>query len=150
MSDLQKNHENPELVKNNQAMFTRLPSVADMITEDLFEKEEKSSGGNELLELVQHVQNNGVPLTEDQVQANFLLHEMGLGDIAQYSMAIRPQLTPMSVINKLIDKITLADRIKGTAKLGNLLKAQVANPSNTMPNAKDLQAKPMVDKEFTR
>jgi len=138
---------NKELTEHTERINTRVPSVADLITKDLFESDVQA-GGNEMLDLIQHVQMNGVALTEDQVTAGLLLHEMGLQDIANYSMAVRPFLTPMKVIFDLINKITLADRIKGTAKLNNILKAQVANPNNTVPNANELKAKPMTDKEF--
>ncbi|MOA69346.1 hypothetical protein D3C78_1974790 [compost metagenome] len=40
-------------------------------------------------------------------------------------------MTPTSKLFKLIDKLTLADRIKGNAKLSNLLKAN-ANPANSV------------------
>lgn len=138
---------NKDLAHHTERINTRVPSVADLITEDLFESDVQA-GGNEMLDLIQHVQMNGVALTEDQVKAGLLLHEMGLKDIANYSMAVRPFLTPMKTIFDLINKITLADRIKGTAKLNNILKAQVANPNNTVPNANELKAKPMTDKEF--
>lgn len=138
------------LEKNN--MFNRVASVADLISKDIFE--EAQNNGNEMHELLEFVKENGVPLTENQVEAMFLLNMMddgtnGLNDIGLYANAVRPLLTPTKLYYDLVNKITLADRIKGTAKLGNILKAQVANPSNNIPSS-ELQPKAMKEKELNR
>ncbi|MFH5781815.1 hypothetical protein [Heyndrickxia oleronia] len=117
-----------------------MKTVQDAMFEELFESGEENS--NELLELLQFVKNNGVPLTDDQVQAMFILNEFDLGDIGKYAFKVRPELTPTKKIFRFVDKITLADRIKGNAKLGNLLKANMANPSQQIP-ASELQPKAM-------
>lgn len=122
--------------------------VQDLMIKDLMEEEEEKQQ-NELLELMDFVQVNGVPLTDQQVKGMFFLNECGISDLANYVMAIRPQLTPSKKIFKLIDKLTLADRIKGNAKLGNLLKANMANPSQNIP-ASELQPKAMRESELRR
>lgn len=126
--------------------MSKITNVQDYMMKDLFEEDNENTG-NELLELLEFTKLNGVPLTDDQVKASFLLSEMGMKDIANYAIAIRSELTPTKKFFKLIDKITLADRIKGNAKLSNLIKAQVASPSGMMPSAND-QPKPMTKKEI--
>lgn len=112
-----------------------------------FMEDDKDQAGNELLELLEFTKQNGVPLTDDQVKGMFLLNEIGMKDIALFANGIRPELTPTKKFFKLVDKLTLADRIKGNAKLGNLLKANMANPSQNIPSS-ELQAKKMSMKEI--
>lgn len=121
--------------------------VQDLMIKDLMEEEKEDQQGNELLELLEFTKQNGVPLTDDQVKGMFFLNEIGMNDIANYAMAIRPELTPTKKFFKLVDKLTLADRIKGNAKLGNLLKANMASPSQNIPSS-ELQAKKMTMKEI--
>lgn len=121
-------------------------NVQDLISQDMFER--KDSGGNDMLEVLEFTKNNGVPLTEDQVKAWFLLNENGLEDIAMFANAVRPQMTPLKKIFEMVNKITMADRIRGTAKLDKILKAQVSNPNQAMPNPNDLQAKALKEKDL--
>ena len=121
-------------------------TVQDLISQDMFEKGENNN--NEMLEILEFTKSNGTPLTQDQVKAWFLLNESGLQDIALFANAVRPQLTPMKKIFEMVNKITMADRIKGTAKLDKILKAQVASPTQAMPNANDLQAKALKEKDL--
>jgi hypothetical protein len=134
--------------KVSENFFTRVPTVQDLIQREIFEESQNSN--NEMLELIEHVQRNGISLTDDQIKAWFLLKENGLEDIAMYMNAVRPMATPVKLIFDLINKITMADRIKGTAKLDKILKAQVASPSGVMPNANDVQAKALKEKELGR
>lgn len=122
-------------------------NVQDLINQDIFEDMGKNSD-NDLLEILQFTLNNGVPLKQDQVKAWFLLNELGLEDIALFANAVRPQMTPTKKIFDMVSKITLADRIRGNAKLSNLLKAQVPSGSQQMPSAKDYQAKGLKEKDL--
>jgi hypothetical protein len=126
--------------------FQRVPTVQDLISKDIIESDEDKSS-NDMLEILQFVKDNGVPLTNDQVQAWFLLNEMGLADIALFANAVRPLVTPNKLYFDMVNKITLADRIKGSAKLDKLLKASVASPSNQVSSA-DLQPKALREKEL--
>lgn len=126
--------------------MTNVINVQDFMMKDIFEDQEDKKN-NELLELLEFTKNNGVPLTDDQVKGFFLLTEMGFNDIANYALSIRPEITTSKKFFKLIDKITLADRIKGNAKLSNLIKAQVSSPSNSLPTA-DMQPKQMSKREI--
>ncbi|MBK5482939.1 hypothetical protein JFV29_13860 [Peribacillus sp. TH16] len=121
-------------------------NVQDLISQDMFEK--KDSGGNDMLEVLQFTKENGVPLTEDQVKAWFILNENGLEDIAMFANAVRPHMTPMKKIFDMVNKITMADRIRGTAKLDKILKASVSNPNQSMPSANDVQAKALKEKDL--
>jgi hypothetical protein len=117
-------------------------SVQDLINKEMFQ-EVKKNDDNEMLQILEFVRDTGVSLTEDQVKASFLLHSVGLGEIPQFMFAIRPHMTPVKRFFEMVNKITLADRIKGTAKLDKLLKAQVASPSSTMA---DHKMKPLKEK----
>lgn len=121
-------------------------NVQSIIEQDIFEDDKNSN--NDMLELLHFTKNNSVSLTEDQVKAIFLLNEFGLSDIGEFANGVRPLLTPQKSYFDLINKITLADRIKGTAKLDKILKAQVANPNNSMPNASEFQPKAMRESEL--
>lgn len=102
-----------------------MTTAQEFMIEDLLE----SSDDNDMLQVLNFVKQNGVPMTQDQARATFLLNEMGLHDLASFVTAVRPSMTPVSRYFRMTDKLTLADRIKGNAKLGNLLKAN-ANPAN--------------------
>jgi hypothetical protein len=52
-----------------------------------------------------------------------------LQDLSNYIHNVRQHMTPTRKFFDLINKITLADRIKGNAKLSGILKAN-ANPAN--------------------
>ncbi|WP_103110841.1 hypothetical protein [Brevibacillus reuszeri] len=102
-----------------------MQTVQETLIADLLE----SNDDNEMIQVLEFIRKNGVPLTQDQAMGSFLLAEAGLHDIAEFVTAIRPQMTPTNRYFKMTDKLTLADRIKGNAKLSNLLKAN-ANPAN--------------------
>jgi hypothetical protein len=121
-------------------------SVQDIISQQVFEKDQ--SGQNDMLDLLKFAKDNAVSLSESQAKAIFLLNEFGLNDIAEFAVGIKPLLTQERSYLDIINKITLADRIKGTAKLGNILKAQVANPSNNVPSANEVQPKAMRERDL--
>lgn len=121
-------------------------NVQDYLTKNLMEDIDDSQN-NDMLDLLEFTKNNGVPLTDSQVKGMFLLNELGMSDIANFALSIRPELTPTKKYFKLVDKITLADRIKGNAKLSNLMKAQVASGSAQVPSS-ELQPKAMTKREI--
>lgn len=123
-----------------------MQSVQDILISDLLEVNQEDS--NETVQLLEFMKNNGVPLTESQVSAFFLLRENGLDDIADFAFSMRKAVTPKSVFFDLVSKLTLADRIKGNAKLSHLLKAS-ANPANGV-KPEDMQAKGMSRKEIDK
>jgi hypothetical protein len=127
--------------------FKKVATVQDLISKDMFETS-KNTGGNEMVELLEFTRDHSVPLTPDQVKATFLLAEMGLEDVGMFANAIRSQLTPQKRYTEMVNKITMADRIKGTAKLDKILKAQVSKPNEQVPNANDMQAKAMREKDL--
>ncbi len=101
-------------------------TVQEVMIEELLETNDE----NEMIQILQFLRSNGVPVTQDQALGMFMLQQAGLDDIAQYVQLVRTQMTPHTRYFKLIDKLTLGDRIKGNAKLGTLLKAN-ANPANS-------------------
>lgn len=131
----------------NDSLKGRIPTVQDLISQDLFEQSNNNTG-NDMVELLEFTRDHSVPLTPQQAKAIFILNEMGLEDVALYANAIRPMLTPQKRYTEMVNKITLADRIKGTAKLDKILKAQVASPSQQTVNPNDLKAKPMRESEL--
>jgi len=123
-----------------------METVQDIMIEDLLQTAEEKS--NETLDLMNFMRSSGTPLTKEQLQGFMLLEENGLGDIANYVYNARRLVTPVSLYYKILDKLTLADRIKGNAKLSHLLKAS-ANPANGL-KPEDAQAKGMSTKEIDR
>lgn len=105
-------------------------SVQDLMQEHLLEVGNEEN--NEMLQLMNFTRESGVAVTNQQSFAVFMLREMGLNDIASYVLNIRKHMTPTKRYLDVINKLTLADRIKGNAKLSNILKAN-ANPNNSHP-----------------
>lgn len=120
-------------------------TVQDIIQSDIFEKNVNSN--SDLVELLDFVRLYGVPLTEQQVEGMFLLHEMGLSDIAHYMNNIRPLMTDRKNFFDVISKITLGDRIKGTVKLKDVMKAQVPS-TQQVPDPKEFTPKAMKESEL--
>lgn len=89
------------------------------------------SDDNEMIQALDFVRQNGVPLSAMQVAGTYQLIDAGITDVFTFINSARKLMTPVSRFYKLIDKLTLADRIKGNAKLSNLLKAN-ANPANSV------------------
>lgn len=106
--------------------MTEQLSVQDLMTKELMFE---TSEDNETLQLLQFMRDEGVPLTNHQAAGLFLLKQNGLSELANYVMNIRRQMTPTKKFFDLVNKLTLADRIKGNAKLSGILKAN-ANPAN--------------------
>jgi hypothetical protein len=105
---------------------TPLRTVQDLLTDELL-----NSSSNETVEILEFIKKNGVPLTDHQVRAVFMLNELELGDIADFALSVRPLLTSTKKYFEIVNKLTLADRIKGNAKLSSILKAN-ANPANAV------------------
>jgi hypothetical protein len=84
-----------------------------------------------MIQALDFVRQNGVPLTTMQVAGTYQLIDAGITDVFTFINSARKLMTPTNKFYKLIDKLTLADRIKGNAKLSNLLKAN-ANPANSV------------------
>lgn len=82
---------------------------------------------NDTVQILDFIRENGVPLNNEQVEACFLLDSMELQDISKYVHKVRKFMLPFKSIIKSFETMTLANRIKGTAKLDNVLK-QDANP----------------------
>lgn len=102
-------------------------SVQDLLISDLLEED---SPQNEFVEVMEHFIQNGVPLTNDQSRAIFILNEYGLSDISNYILNVRKHMTPVARIYKLIDSLTMANRIKGNAKLSKILQQQQQAPQD--------------------
>ncbi len=122
-------------------------NVQELISKELFEDENDSN--NDMLQILEFVKREGVPLNSEQVKGYFLLKEFGLSDIGNYAVNMRTLMTPVKKFFDMVGKITLADRIKGTAKLDKLLKAQVSSPSSMVASS-DLQPKALKEKELNR
>ncbi|MDA2035664.1 hypothetical protein OWO78_27840 [Bacillus pacificus] len=125
--------------------------VQETMIEDFYEDAEEEVNNNEMLELLHFMQQNGVPLKNEQVQAMFLMQEMGVGDIAKFMVDMKPKVTPFQRFFELINKITLADRIKGNAKLSGLIKAQVASANGVMPEMnKHMREQQRIQRDVSR
>ncbi len=125
--------------------------VQEVMISDFYEEDTEEVENNEMLELLNFMQQNGVPLKSEQVQAMFLMQEMGVGDIARFMVDMKPKVTPFQRFFELINKITLADRIKGNAKLSGLIKAQVASANGVMPEMnKHMRDQQRVQRDVSR
>lgn len=104
----------------------------DKITaQDLMNKHllESKDTDNEMIELLTFMRDEGVPLTPMQVRGLFLLRENGITDIQPFIEEHRRKMTSRAFYKFVLKAVTMYDRIKGNAKLGQLLKAN-ANPAN--------------------
>ncbi|MCB5900482.1 hypothetical protein [Bacillus cereus] len=125
--------------------------VQEVMVSDFYEEDKEEVENNEMLELLCFMQQNGVPLKNEQVKAMFLMQEMGVGDIAKFMVDMKPKVTPFQRFFELINKITLADRIKGNAKLSGLIKAQVASANGVMPEMnKHMREQQRIQREVNR
>ena len=124
-------------------------TVQDLLTGDLLQVVEDDAGKNETVEVLEFMRDNSVPLTENQFIGLLMLQENGLTDVANLAFNGRRLVAPKRTYFDLISKLTLADRIRGNARLSHLLKAN-ANPANGALSAKDLQPQAMSRKEIDR
>ncbi|HDX9702036.1 TPA: hypothetical protein ROY42_005994 [Bacillus thuringiensis] len=125
--------------------------VQEVMISDFYEENNEEVENNEMLELLYFMQQNGVPLKNEQVKAMFLMQEMEVGDIAKFMVDMKPKVTPFQRFFELINKITLADRIKGNAKLSGLIKAQVASANGVMPEMnKHMREQQRIQREVNR
>lgn len=124
-------------------------TVQDLLTRDLLQVVEDDTGKNETVEVLEFMRDNSVPLTENQFIGLLMLQENGLTDVANLAFNGRRLVAPKRTYFDLISKLTLADRIRGNARLSHLLKAN-ANPANGALSAKDLQPQAMSRKEIDR
>ena len=125
--------------------------VQEVMISDFYEENNEEVENNEMLELLYFMQQNGVPLRNEQIKAMFLMQEMGVGDIAKFMVDMKPKVTPFQRFFELINKITLADRIKGNAKLSGLIKAQVASANGVMPEMnKHMREQQRIQREVNR
>lgn len=124
-----------------------MDKVQDFLINDLLEIDTGDQQKNETVELMEFVRDNSVAMSQNQVQAFFLLKENGLTDIADFVYNARRTVTPYRRFLEILNKLTLADRIKGNAKLSHLLKAS-ANPAGDALKPKDVQAQGMSKKEI--
>lgn len=152
--DQQLCEENPlnlskEQLEQMEKSLDHVPVQETMIEE--FYEDEEEVNNNEMLELLHFMQQNGVPLKNEQVKAMFLMQEMGVGDIAKFMVDMKPKVTPFQRFFELINKITLADRIKGNAKLSGLVKAQVASANGVMPEMqKHMREQQRIQRDVSR
>lgn len=144
----------PNLTKEQlNEMFNRVDHtpVQEVMMSDFYEEDNEEVENNEMLELLCFIQQNGVSLKNEQVEAMFLMQEMGVGDIAKFMVDMKPKVTPVQRFFELINKITLADRIKGNAKLSGLIKAQVASANGVMPEMnKHMREQQRIQRDVSR
>ncbi|MCG7218200.1 hypothetical protein MF069_36490 [Paenibacillus mucilaginosus] len=96
-------------------------TVQQLLNEVLLDKSD--SDDNEMLDLLKFMSDNGVPISNDQAAGMFLLAQYGITDVGNYVMKVRKQMTPRKTFFDFVNKLTLADRIKGNVKLNHVLKA---------------------------
>jgi len=128
--------------------FKVYETAQDAFQNEFLEDDEQKS--NETLDLLKFMQYNSTPLSQNQFQAMLILKANGLEDIAEMALKMKYLSTPQSTYFSTIEKLTMADRIKGNAKLSHLMKSEgVANPASNL-KASDLQAQGMSRREIDR
>lgn len=123
-------------------------TVQDLLIGDLLHVAD-DSGANETVEVLQFMRDYSVPLTEEQLTGFLILQENGLTDIANMAYNARKLVAPKRTYFDLISKLTLADRIRGNAKLSHLLKAN-ANPASGALSTKEMQMQGLSRKEIDK
>lgn len=125
-----------------------MPTAQDIIQKEFLEDDEQKS--NETLDLLKFMQHHSTPLSQGQLQAMVMLQSNGLNDLAQLVLDYKHLATPQETYTKTIEKLTMADRIKGNAKLSHLVKSDgMANPAGNL-KAQDMQAQGMSRREIDR
>lgn len=125
-----------------------METAQSLFNKEFLEKDEMKS--NETLDLLKFMKESSTPLSADQIRAMMLLQENELFDLAGLVPIFRTEVTPSEIYFKTIDKLTLADRIKGNAKLSHLMKTEGAgNPAGAL-KASEVQAQGMSRKEIDR
>lgn len=119
-------------------------TVQDML-QNLFEEDTQDS--NETLELMKFIKQEGTPFTTSQIKGMLLLSQYEeTKDLVKPVVQFKQHVTPSKLYFDLIGKLTLADRIKGSAKLSHLMKA-TSNPAQTL-KPEEVQAKGFSKKEI--
>ncbi|WP_199187135.1 hypothetical protein, partial [Trinickia caryophylli] len=62
------------------------------------------SDDNEMMQVLDFVKQNGVPLSSSQVAGAFLLSEAGIMDVFPFINASRKLMTPMERVYRMVDK----------------------------------------------
>ena len=123
--------------------------VQDLLQQEFFK--ESSKVDNDMVLNLMFFRNFATKLSNDQIKGLFYLKSLGsdFDDIYQHVLMMRKETTPFKKFMKFINTITLADRIKGSAKLKDVLKSSVASPSTTV-NMSELQPKELRESELKR
>lgn len=124
-----------------------METVQDYLIADLLEIDKKEDS-NETVQVLEFMRDNATPMSKDQLQGILLLNENDLGDLSNYVFGARKAMTPSRIFFEMVGKLTLADRIKGNAKMAHLMKAS-ANPAGSM-KSEDLQAQGMKRSEIDK
>lgn len=101
--------------------------LMEYLEEDFFTNN-KNGSGNDVVELLDFLRLHSTPLDNSHIEATFLLRTMSLDGVVDFSDLINHVLTMKQFTAskkdyfKMIDKLTLADRIRGNAKLSTILK----------------------------
>lgn len=123
-------------------------TAQDVFQAEFLENDEQKS--NETIDLLEFMRLNSTHLSTEQMNSIIILHENGLDDIAQYIFMFKKYSTRQSTFMETINKLTMADRIKGNAKLSHLMKSDgLANPASSI-KAQDVQAQGMSRREIDR
>lgn len=102
-----------------------LEDLQEFLFRDLYDDDTNSN--YELESLLNFIRLNTVVLSVEQIKAMFLLNEFGLGDICTYVNAMRGHMVSRKDYLCFVDSLTLGNRVKGTAKLEQILKSTNSN-----------------------
>ena len=76
----------------------------------------------ELVQGFEHLQDYVLPLTGRQIKGIALLRQLGMHHIADQALELRKTMAGPDAFLEFTDKLTLGDRIKGNARLANVVR----------------------------
>lgn len=117
--------------------------VSEKTAQDVYKDdflEDNTENSNATINVFDFLRREGTPLSHSQMNAMMLLSENGLDDIALKIADNRKYTMTKADYDETLGKMTLADRIKGTAKMSHLVKEGMANPAVNISNTHDQAA----------
>lgn len=108
-------------------------TAQEVFKDDFLEEEGQET--NATINIFNFLRREGTPLSKDQMSAIMLLEENGLHDISSRIHQNRQFNLTKKDYDDTFAKMTLADRIKGNAKMSHLVKETMSNPAVNINNA---------------
>lgn len=100
-----------------------------------YENNEIQSEG-ELMQMMNFLKYNGNPFTAEKIEGIYLLNSFNedneFTDLINYLYNVNSETVPVEIYYNMVNKLTLADRLKGNVKLSNVLKQPISNTNTNV------------------